>query len=387
MSRQPAISSRIAMIEPVGAHGGMAPYDLNLCRGISEAGVDVSLYTSENTSSLPDMHFAIRETYRGIFGGAPAWKRGLRFLRGSLASLLAAVLEGRGICHFHFFSVGPLEALNVLLARLLGRAVVITAHDVEAFASHLDAPGLPRVIYGLADKVIAHNQISRSELQSRLALPASRIQVIPHGHYPDCIGEPLDQQEARRRLGLPPDDPVLLFFGQIKEVKGLDLLIEAMPAILQVHPRVHLVIAGRPWKTDITPLVDRIAALGIQDQCLCRFDYIPDQDRATYYRAADLVVLPYRKIYQSGVLLMAMSYGNAVLVSNIPGMTELISHAVNGFVFQSGSPASLAEVAAEALSDASRLQAVSSHGRDMIIRDFSWTSIGKTTRELYSELL
>lgn len=375
------------MIEPVGSHGGMAPYDLNLCKGIFESGVDVTLHTSGISQSALDSGFTICDSYRGIYGSTPTWRRGLRFLRGTVVSLLNAVLEGRGICHFHFFSVGPLEALNVLLARLLGRAVVITAHDVEAFASHLDAPGLPRVIYGLADKVIAHNQISRSELQSRLALPASRIRVIPHGHYPDCIGEPLDQQEARQRLGLPLDDPVLLFFGQIKEVKGLDLLIEAMPAILQVHPRVHLVIAGRPWKTDIAPLVERIAALGIQDHCLCRFDYIPDQDRATYYRAADLVVLPYRKIYQSGVLLMAMSYGNAVLVSNIPGMTELISHAVNGFVFQSGSSASLAEVAAEALSDASRLQAVSSHGRDMIIRDFSWTSIGKTTSELYSELL
>lgn len=381
-----APSTRAAIIEPVGGHGGMNPYDFNLCGGLASAGVDVALFTSDVTKPPIIPHFSFRPVYRGIFGGAPKWKRALRYIRGTMSALGASVREGRRICHFHFFSVGPLEALNVLLARMLARKVVITAHDVEAFVSRLDTPGLPRFAYGLAHAVIAHNQVSREALQARIGIPPNRIHVIPAGNHINSLPELPTRADARQRLGLPIEAPLLLFFGQIKDVKGLDLLIEAMPGVLDKHPTARLLIAGRPWKTDFAQYQALIEQNRIQGACLTHIRYIPDGELPLYYQSCDLVSLPYRRIYQSDVVLMAMSMGKAVLTSDIPGMTELVKHGHTGFIFHSGDSGDLARIISDALDHPDDIQKVGAQGRQLMIDRFGWDAIGQSMARLYQSL-
>jgi glycosyltransferase involved in cell wall biosynthesis len=274
--------------------------------------------------------------------------------------------------------------MNIILARLFARKIVITAHDVKAFAS--GHPRLSRMAYALAHSVIAHNVVSKNELIHDLGVSPAKICIIPHGNYPDCLSDKTSRRQARESLGLPINANILLFFGQIKEVKGLDILLDAMPRIIAEYPDTLLVIAGRPFKSTFDPYYLKINNLGIQNNCICKIQYIPDTDRQNYYKACDLVILPYRRIYQSGVLLMAMSYGRAILTSDIPGMLEIVKPNKSGFLFRDGDAGDLAQAVIQALSNPVLRNEVASDAMRLMRDNYDWNDIGRSTAELYRSL-
>lgn len=383
MGNRDARRLRAALIEPVGGHGGMVQYDAGLCEGLSEAGVEATLYTSDKTPSGRSLPYKVRHCYRNVYGPDPAWLRGLRYVRASLGALLDARRSGTRVVHFHFFHVGPLEIFNVMLARLLGFGVVATAHDVRPFASRAPAIWTSKVAYGFVDRIIAHSETARRELLEVLGVSGKKIEMVPHGNYLRSIDRVPTREEARARLGLDRGAKVLLFFGQIKEVKGLDILLRAMPAIVEDHEDALLVVAGKVWKDDWSKYRGRAEALEAAGKCVCRVSYIPESEVPDYYAAADAVVLPYRRIYQSGVLLLAMSYGKPVVVSDIEGMTEMVEDGVNGYVFPSGDARALADKLSATLADPESLAAIGEAGLSYVAEHHDWASIGRKTAECY----
>jgi D-inositol-3-phosphate glycosyltransferase len=180
---------------------------------------------------------------------------------------------------------------------------------------------------------------------------------------------------------------VILFFGHIKEVKGLDVLLRAMPAIIAAVPNALLLIGGRPWRADFSWYEAMMDELGIRERCVAHIRYISDEEMPLYYGAADLVVLPYRRIYQSAVVLLAMSYGKAVLASDLPAMTDLIRDGENGFLFRQGSHEDLAQKLIAILRDDAMREQVAAQGFDLVSRDYDWSDIGEETAKLYEEAL
>ena len=236
------------------------------------------------------------------------------------------------------------------------------------------------------DRVIAHNRISQQELIDRIGLAGEKIVVIPHGNYLHAIQPLPAQEEARKALGLSNEAKVILFFGQLKEVKGLDLLLDAMPQVLKKHPDAMLLVAGKPWKTDFSTYDAQMERLGIREHCITHIRYIPDNDVPLYYSASILVVLPYRRIYQSGVVLMAMSYARPVLVSDLQGMTEVVQHAQNGYVFHNGDKNSLAEQLCMVLNNYESVQVVANNGYKHVCEYYDWSLIGEKTGQMYAML-
>ena len=375
-----------AMIEPVGGHCGMHYYDFSLCRGLLAAGCQVSLYTCDETAppAIPGLRFY--PVYRQVFGRGSRWIRACRYLRGTVGALARALIGRQKICHLHLFQGEKEELSLVLLARLCGRRVIITVHDIEAFAPVATSHSAILKVYGLAEAFIVHNCVSMKELQS-LGIPSSRIRVIPHGHYLETMREMPPQAEARRALGIAESARVVLFFGQIKDVKGLDILIQAMPAIAIEVADVTFLIAGRPLRTDFSTYEELIDRLGVRARCRLHIGFVPDDEVAKYYAAADVVVLPYRRIYQSGVLLMAMSYGRPAVVSDLPGMTEMITDGHNGYVFTQGSKDALAATLIRVLQDDQGRARAAARGLEYIRQHHDWEKIGKTTSELYRSVL
>jgi D-inositol-3-phosphate glycosyltransferase len=382
--REPA-RMKVAVIEPVGGHGGMDYYDFGLCGGLSEANVDVTLYTCDETAVKTAVPYTLRFPYRRIYGDAPAWMRGARYVRGSVGALLRAKLGGTRVAHFHFFHVGPLELFNVALARALGLRVVVTAHDVRSFVERLSVPWMVERAYRLAHRVIAQSEVAERELGTKV--PMHKMTVIPHGNYLHVIDETPAREEARERLGLSGEGGVLLFFGQIKEVKGLDVLLRAMPRLIRERPDTTLLIAGKVWKDDFEKYRRQIDALRISGNCVLDIRFIPDPEVAGYYAAADMVVLPYRRIYQSGVLLMAMSYGRPVMVSDIEGMTEVVSDGENGYVFPAGDDEALAERLIEVMSRPEEMRRVGARALSHMHKHHGWDAIGQSTAECYRAAL
>jgi D-inositol-3-phosphate glycosyltransferase len=385
--RGTAQSVAVAIIEPVGGHGGMDRYDQGLCRGLLNAGLRVRLYTCEETvdPEIPGLSF--HPFYRGVYGQRSRWLQALRYVRATFASLRSAAGSGARVCHFHAFNDLKAELVVIMLAKLFRRKIVLTVHDVDSFAGRATGKRMvTRWIYRIADRVIVHNKVSLSELTA-IGVPAKNITIIPHGHYLESAGEERSQEVARRRLEIEQSAKVILFFGQIKDTKGLDLLIEALPAVAREVPDVLLLIAGRPWKTELARFDRLIDKLNVRTLCRLHIGFVPNEKVADYYAAADLVALPYKRIYQSGVLLMAMTYSRPVVVSDLQGMTEIVSDGVNGLVFAEGSKDDLARVLVRALQDEAGRRLLSERALDYIREHHDWDRIGQSTAAVYRDVL
>lgn len=371
----------VVVIEPVGSYGGMAAYDAGLCAGLRQAGWEVLLSTSAMDRAVEGVD--VQTLYAGVFGGAPAWRRGLRWLRATARSLRDARRRGARVCHLHLFQATALELVNALGARLAGLRLVVTAHDVASLAGV--AEPLARLIYGLADAVIVHNEASAADARRALGVSADRVHVVPHGHYVASVPVvPLRAAAARQRLGLDPEGPVVLFFGQIKRAKGLDLLLQAWPTVRERHPQAQLVVAGRPWKDE----AGSYEALAPADSGVhLRWGYVAESDVPVYYAAASVVALPYRRIYQSGVLLLAQSYRRPVLASDLPAMREAVADGETGYLFEAGDAAALGRRLVEVLADPEQAEAVGQAGFEALENQNGWDAIGQTTGQLYQRLL
>ena len=193
---------------------------------------------------------------------------------------------------------------------------------------------------------------------------------------------PLDdvtKLSSLKSLNLDPRFKYILFFGQIKKVKNLDLLLNAFS---DINMDVKLIIAGKVWKDNFDDYQKIIKDKNLSDRVVLDIQFISDQKREVYFKCADLMVLPYKEIYQSGVLLMAMSYGIPTLVSNIAPFKEIISHNENGFIFQSNNIKDLSEKVNSVISDQVKLDSVSKSSIQSMKNHYDWKDIARNYLEL-----
>ena len=146
------------------------------------------------------------------------------------------------------------------------------------------------------------------------------------------FGEKLNKADARRALDLPVDKQLILFFGLIRNYKGLDMLLDAMNE-LKSNKNINLVIAGEFYE-DKQPYLDLIKKYGIEDQVILHGKFIANEDVKLYFSAADLVTLPYRSATQSGVTQVSFHFEVPTLVTNVGGLGEIIPDKVAGYVVE-----------------------------------------------------
>lgn len=373
----------VAIIEPVGGHGGMDYYDYGLIDGLLQSGVRVHLYTCNETQPLLGLDDITFKFFHKIYGKEPKILRAMRYIFGFVKSVIHARLRSIKVCHLHFFHYTLIDLLGVLIARIFLMTVVSTIHDVESFAKG-EGSFFAKLVFRLSRILIVHNDSSYRCLA--LTVPGSdKIRIIPHGNYLPFIGESVAKDRARSLLSLSPEICIVLFFGQIKHVKGLDVLLEAWSFAQSNLPAgAKLVIAGKVWKDGWERYANIIHSNNIESSVVTEIRFIEDERARMYYSAADLVVLPYRRIYQSGVLLMAMSYGCPVVASNIPGMTDTIRDGINGMLFETENPHDLARVIVAAFSDRPNLDRLARDGKIWVEDNLNWHRIAKMTQEAYA---
>lgn len=152
----------------------------------------------------------------------------------------------------------------------------------------------------------------------------------PHPLF-DNFGESLTKPEAYEKLGLELSTEYMLFFGFIRDYKGLDLLLEAMADERVKNLNVKLLVAGE-FYTDAKPYWDQITRLGIADKLILKTDFIPDNEVRNYFCAADLVVQPYKHATQSGVTQICYHFDRPMLVTNVGGLPEMVPDGKVGYV-------------------------------------------------------
>lgn len=169
--------------------------------------------------------------------------------------------------------------------------------------------------------------------QDILALcPQARVTRMPHPLY-DHFGAPMATVEARRELGLPADARVLLFFGLIRDYKGLDLLIDAVGLL---DRRYHLVIAGEPYG-DFSGYRKQIEASSMRENIHVHARFIGDKEVPVFFGAADAVVLPYRSATQSGITAIAHHFGVPVVATDVGGLREALDNGRAGVLVPTAS--------------------------------------------------
>jgi D-inositol-3-phosphate glycosyltransferase len=211
---------------------------------------------------------------------------------------------------------------------------------------------------------------------------AERVVYSPHPIY-DCYTkfEP-GQAAARQKLGLDTAR-VILFFGLVRDYKGLDLLLRAMPGILRNEPSTKLVIAGEFYssraETDAL-----IKELGIGASVLVHDRYIGADEIGMYFAAADCVVLPYRSATQSGIIQMAFALDTPVITTNVGGLAEVVDDKVNGYLVPPEDPAAVAEAVKKFYAAGGR-EAFEENVR-LKAQSYSWEALVKKLEELKSAI-
>jgi glycosyltransferase involved in cell wall biosynthesis len=153
---------------------------------------------------------------------------------------------------------------------------------------------------------------------------------VEHPLY-DNFGAPISKQEARHKLGLQQNKPIILFFGFIRKYKGLDILLQAMADERIKNAGIQLLIAGEFYE-DEKPYQELIDKLGTRDQLILKTHFIPDSEVKFYLCAADAVVQPYRNATQSGVTPLAYHFEKPMIVTNVGGLPSLVPHEKVGLV-------------------------------------------------------
>jgi D-inositol-3-phosphate glycosyltransferase len=380
------LSNRIAIIEPIGGHGGMNYYDFSLANALCSIGIAVTIYTCDETNTHGNFSFKIIKSFKGIWGRKPKIYRAMRYFEGLLYSLIHAKFRRIKLIHFHFFNYTFIELLSISFAKFFGFKVVVTVHDVESFDGVNDIKAAKQILK-IADNLISHNYITKREMIEKFTIDSKKISIIAHGNYLSNIPYKIKPQDACKRLKIPHDCQVILFFGQIKKVKGLDILLNALPEIKNHFPRLKLIIAGKVWKDDFEQYKNIIRDNHLMDNIDLHTRYIKDEEVPIFYNSADVVILPYRKIYQSGVLLMAMSYKKPVIVSNLDGMLEIINDGKNGIVFESENPKKLSEKIIFALQNPLKLNNIANSGYETVLCNHDWDKIGHETSNVYRKIL
>lgn len=159
--------------------------------------------------------------------------------------------------------------------------------------------------------------------------------LSPHPLY-DNFGKAISKIEACKRLGIDVQTNYLLFFGFIREYKGLDLLLEAFNETYFKENNIKLIIAGE-FYCDEKPYLERIEKNKLSDSVILKKDFIPDNEVVNYFCAADIIVQPYKHATQSGVTQIAYHFDKPMLVTNVGGLPELVPHGKVGYVVEPNS--------------------------------------------------
>ncbi|MGB8772129.1 MAG: glycosyltransferase family 4 protein [Candidatus Korobacteraceae bacterium] len=292
---------------------------------------------------------------------------------------------------FEFFD----RTLLMLYYKLLRKKVVLTLHNVNAGRRDSRDTRLNRLTlriqYGLADCIFVHTEKMKLELIGEFGEQEARITVIPFGINNAAPRTDLSPGEARRRLGIREGERTILFFGNIAPYKGLEYLVDAFHQILSGSNDYRLIIAGRPkncekyWRA----IQDGISEDIQKGRVMLRADFIPDDETELYFKAAEVLVLPYRHIYQSGVLFLGHSFGLPVLVADVGSLKDEIVEGKTGFIFRPEDPTDLAKAIeryfASELFD--ELSARRQEIRDYATERHSWDVVGRMTVSVYSALV
>jgi glycosyltransferase involved in cell wall biosynthesis len=365
---------RVQLVDPPAY---TPPYDHALAGALARAGAEVELITCHFPyGPVPlEQGYRVRELFyrRGSRAGIGPRRRRLLRAAEHVPDMLRyrRVAEEADLVHYQWLPVPALDR------RLL------PPNRPRVYTMHWRLPGartrIARTLRGLLaemDAVVVHTEHGAKRLAADFGVPPERLRVIPHGAFDYLTRQP-------REVPLPEElratsAPVILAFGLIRPYKGTDVLLEAFRQI----EGAELWIVGMPRMP-----MEELRELARRAPGTVRFvdRFVTDPEIPAFMRRADLVVLPYRNIEQSGVLYTALAFGRPLVLSDVGGFPEIADHGAARLVAP-GDSGSLAALIRELLGDRGERDALADAATMVAATEYSWDRIAEQTMNLYREL-
>jgi len=228
----------------------------------------------------------------------------------------------------------------MLYFKILGKKIFLTAHNVNQARRDSRDSWLNRFTlkmqYRLCSTVFVHTQKMKDEVCRDFGVAEDAVSVVRYPINNAFDNTDLTPAEAKRQLGLRVDERAILFIGRIVPYKGIEYLLEASRLLMvNKEAKYKLIIAGEPKKGS-EDYLEKIQGSIDQNfdlrQVIQRMEFIPDNEMEVYLKAADVLALPYKEIFQSGVLFMAYTFGLPVVATDVGSFREEIVEGRTGFI-------------------------------------------------------
>lgn len=352
-------------------------YSFPLANGLTNQGVYVQLVIDKKR----ERENCVCERIR-LFNASEKEKGKIRKLMNYVSSYFAISKlfkrESFDIIHSQWYIFSPMDYWFIKhIKRKYGIRYVATIHDILPFNRKFYDLYFHRKLYHIADSIILQTPGNVERFAKFFPNLTDKVHMIPHGHMLDYV-ESQDMSESRQRLGIPLNKTVFLFFGQIKKVKGVDILLKSIALLKNRYPNLYVVIAGSVWKTDFAEY-QKIIEENQLNKCLkTEIRYIPDEDVKYFYSSCDVCVLPYTDVYQSGVIQLAYGYGKPVIATSLSAFTQFVKEGKTGFLAEPGNPDSLAAAMERALNtENEKLAGMGKAGYQFVREELDWNKLAQ----------
>lgn len=386
-------ATRVALL----TGGSDKPYAIGLALGLSAADVDIEFIGSDELA-VTELLNNPRIKFLNLRGSqnedAGTLTKICRVMIYYLKLIAFAATTPTRVFHILWNNKFRLidRVLLMLFYKMCSKAVLLTVHNVNAGKRDLNDSWCNRISlkiqYHLSNHLFVHTERMKEELIADFRVAARNITIIPFGVNTTVPNTSLSTSEAKKRLGLGDGDRVMLFFGNIAPYKGLEYLIRALDRLLIEDRSLRLLIAGRPkgpaayWNG----IFELLQSKDIRDHVIVHARFILDEETELYFKAADVLVLPYVRVFQSGVLFLGYGFGLPAIVADVATLGTEVVEGVTGCVFKPRDSEDLANVIRKYFQ--SPMFADLANQRAKVInyakRNYSWNEVASRTRAVYS---
>lgn len=232
-------------------------------------------------------------------------------------------------------------------------------------------------------RVISCSYYMKEQINSLFLTPGDKMHVIPNGIEVEKFQGKVKPKDFRRRFA-EDDEKIVFFIGRHVHEKGIQLLIDSIPSVIEVYGKVKFIIGGvGPMTLD---LKDKVQKMNLQSKVLFT-GYMEESDKINLYKVADAAIFP--SLYEPFgiVVLEAMSAGCPVVASDVGGITEIINHKTTGLKFMSNSIGSLRENLISVLLDEELSEKFRTNAKLQVEEKYSWDKAASLTVDVYNEVL
>lgn len=272
---------------------------------------------------------------------------------------------------------------QLVIIKIFRKNIVWTIHNLTDHESAFKKIELffSNILAKYADAIIVHCEHSRSEIISAFKIKDNfKISVIPHGNFSDLNKKIITKNEAKNKLNLNPDDFIFLFFGLIRPYKGVTELIRTFKEIDERNSQ--LIITGKIRNQDYGNFLRKLA----QDKSniKIKLQFVTEDQIQIYFNAADVVILPYRHILNSGNAILSASFGKPIIAPRLGCIPEIFGNK-GGFFYSANDKSGLKKAIENALKSKDRLKELEVHNLNLT-RKLNWQRIAYSTNEIYRKL-